>query len=124
MSNNYSDLAYPKPQRRKKKKIHKKSILKTEKNCCFLCSMLYKDYSYKYTEKHHILFGSGLRTNSEAEGLTVDLCRRHHKEGKEAVHNNQEMRELLCRIAQQEYEKTHTREEWMEISKKNYLEVK
>ena len=59
---------------------------------------------------------------SEAEGLKVDLCLDHHRAGPEAVHNNQEMRELLCRIVQEEYEKSHTREEWMEISRKNYLE--
>ena len=40
---------------------------------------------------------------------------------RKAVHNNREMRELLCRIAQTEYEQTHTREEWTARYKKNYL---
>lgn len=83
--------------------------------------ILYDDSSKKYTEEHHIMFGSGQRELSEADGLKVDLCRNHHKEGPEAVHNNREMRELLCRIAQKEYEQTHTREEWMARYKKNYL---
>lgn len=114
-------LLFPKPERKKKRKKHKKSILRTEKNVCFLCAYKYGDHSYKYTEKHHILFGAGQRTDSEEEGLTVDLCREHHRDGPEAAHNCRETRELLCRIAQKEYEKTHTREEWMQKFRKNYL---
>lgn len=87
-----------------------------------LCMILDNDYSYKHTEEHHVLFGSGLRTDSKENGLTARLCIEHHRTGKKAVHNCRETRELLCRIFQQEYEKTHTREEWMQISKKNYLE--
>ena len=58
--------------------------------------------------------------SSEAEGLKVYLCEQHHKSGKEAVHNCRKTRELLCEIAQREYEKSHTRKDWMKISKKNY----
>jgi len=117
-----SGLTIPKPQWKKKRKRHKQSILNTEKGTCFLCARLHNDHRQKYTEDHHILFGSGQRDISEAEGLKVDLCLDHHRAGPEAVHNNQEMRELLCRIVQEEYEKSHTREECMEISRKNYLE--
>lgn len=121
MSIDYSDMAFPKLVSKKKRKSHKKSILKSGKGVCYLCSILYGDSSKQYTEEHHIMFGSGQRELSEADGLKVDLCRNHHKEGTEAVHNNREMRELLCRIAQTEYEQTHTREEWMARYKKNYL---
>lgn len=117
-----NEMIFPKPIRVKKRKRHKKSILPTEKNVCYLCMRLYGDGSRQYTEEHHILYGSGKRAISEAEGLKVDLCPRHHKEGPEAVHNNREMRRMLCRIAQEEFEKTHTREEWMELSGKNYLD--
>ena len=68
-----------------------------------------------------IMYGSGQRELSEADGLKVYLCRAHHKDGLEAVHNNREMRELLCRMAQAEYEQTHTRAEWEARYKKNYL---
>jgi hypothetical protein len=121
MSIDYSDMAFPKLACKKKRKSHKKSILKSRKGVCYLCSILYDNHSKQYTEEHHIMFGSGQRELSEADGLKVDLCRNHHKEGPEAVHNNKEMRELLCRIAQTEYEKTHTREEWKARYKKNYL---
>lgn len=115
-------LRIPKPGWKKKRRRHKKSILRTEKDTCFLCAKLHNDFGHKYTEEHHILFGSGQREISESEGLKVYLCLDHHRAGPEAVHNNQEIRELLCRIAQEEYEKTHTRDEWMEISRKNYLD--
>jgi hypothetical protein len=121
MSIDYSDMAFPKLACKKKRKSHKKSILKSGKGVCYLCSILYGDSSKQYTEEHHIMFGSGQRELSEADGLKVNLCRNHHKEGPEAVHNNREMRELLCRIAQTEYEQTHTREEWKARYKKNYL---
>lgn len=121
MSIDYSDMAFPKPQRTKKRKKHKESILPTQKGICYLCARLNGDYRQKYTEEHHILFGSGRRQQAEGKGIKVDLCLYHHRIGQQAVHNNQEMRELLCRIAQEEYEKTHGREEWMQTAGKNYL---
>lgn len=122
MSIDYSDMKFPKARKKKKRIRHPESILNTEKGVCYLCANLYGDYRQQYTEEHHVLFGSGMRTLSEAEGLKVYLCESHHKSGKEAVHNCRKTRELLCRIAQREYEKSHTRKEWMKISKKNYLD--
>lgn len=52
------------------------------------------DYSEKYTEEHHI-FGGANRKLSTKYGLTVRLCIYHHREGKEAVHNNHEKMMLL-----------------------------
>lgn len=121
MSIDYSDMAFPKPARKKKRKIHKTSILKTQKGVCFLCANLYNDYRQQYTEEHHIMYGKGQREISEAEGLKVYLCRYHHREGPEAVHNNEKIRRLLCRAAQEEYERTHTHKEWMERFENNYL---
>mgnify|MGYP000455510323 FL=1 len=95
MSIDDSDMAFPKLVSKKKRKSHKKSILKSRKGVCYLCLILYDDSSKQYTEEHHIMFGSGQRELSEADGLKVDLCRNHHKEGPEAVHNNRETRELL-----------------------------
>ena len=121
MSIDYSDMAFPKPERKKKRKKHKRSILYTQKGICYLCAHLNGDYRQQYTEEHHILYGSGRREISEAEGLKVNLCPDHHRNGQQAVHNSRETRELLCRIAQEEYEQTHTRTQWMRIAGKNYL---
>lgn len=100
MSIDYSDMAFPKPGKKKKRKIHKKSILNSQKGICYLCARLNGDYSVKQTEEHHILFGAGQRAISEENGLKVDLCIEHHRTGQQAVHNSREMRELLCKIAQ------------------------
>lgn len=115
-----SGLMFPKPGRQKKRKKHKESIVNTKSGECFLCAMV-GDRRLKLTEEHHVLFGSGRRQISEAEGLKVHLCIPHHRTGERAVHNCRETRELLCRIFQEEYEKTHTRAEWMAIAGKNYL---
>ena len=117
----YTGMAFPKQGKRKKRTKHKKSILRTQKGVCYLCARMNDDYSEKITEEHHILFGSGRRELAEAEGIKVDLCIPHHRTGQQAVHNCRETRELLCRIAQEEYKQTHTHEEWMRLAGKNYL---
>lgn len=81
MSINYSDMAFPKSGKKKKRKIHKKSILNSQKGICYLCARLNGDYSIKQTEEHHILFGAGQRVISEENGLKVDLCIEHHRTG-------------------------------------------
>ena len=68
MSIDYSDMAFPKLACKKKGNHIKKSILKSRKGVCYLCSILYDDPSKKYTEEHHIMFGSGQRELSEADG--------------------------------------------------------
>ncbi|BDZ81385.1 hypothetical protein Lac3_25940 [Claveliimonas bilis] len=50
MSIDYSDMKFPKPGKKKKKKVHKKSILNTQKGICYLCAKLNNDYRRKYTE--------------------------------------------------------------------------
>lgn len=112
----------PKQKKRKKRKHHAKSIIQRaeDRQRCYLCMLRNGDYEERrYLETHHVLFGQGRRDKSEADGLTVRLCSEHHYE----VHHNAASRHRLCAIAQREYERTHTREEWMSRYKKNYLEV-
>lgn len=77
MSIDYSDMAFPKAswkgkKGRKRRKIHRKSIMHSkESGYCYLCALLNGDYTYKYTEEHHVVFGSGQRDASEAYGLKV-----------------------------------------------------
>lgn len=120
MSIDYSDMAFPKPGKKKNGKSTKKHF-KQSKGHLLLMRPVNGDYSVKQTEEHHILFGAGQRAISEENGLKVDLCIEHHRTGQQAVHNNRETRELLCKIAQTEFEKAHTREEWEQIARKNYL---
>lgn len=120
MSNEYEGFLFPKPKRQKKRKQHGKSVINTKAGVCFLCAME-GDHSIKPTERHHVLYGNGLREISEAQGWVVDLCREHHRTAPYAVHNCRATREKLCRIIQLKFEETHTRAEWMELAGKNYL---
>lgn len=93
----------------------KKSIIEDNREKkCFICGY------QGYLERHHV-FGGPDRTMSEKYGLTVHLCIRCHR-GKEGVHNDAEIMQLLHEIGQKAFEKTHSREEFMCHFRKNYLE--
>ena len=98
---------------------HKKSILQQEKYC-YLCERLEHRYMVRGLQEHHI-FGGPNRKISEAEGLKVWLCLAHHTQGQEAVHNNIRNMRILQQDAQQAYERTHTREEFVRLIGRNYL---
>ena len=105
-----------------KKRVKKqKSILQDQsRKQCYLCMLLEGDYREKMVEDHHIYFGSN-RRNSEIHGFKVNLCIPHHREGKEAVHQNRNNDLILKKVCQQEYEKTHTREDFVRIIGKSYI---
>lgn len=99
-----------------------KSILQEKDGTCYLCrKLLGSSVTYGYTEEHHVFEGTANRKMSEKYGLKVYLCLWHHREGPEAVHQNRENAMLLKRDAQEAFEKTHTREEFMELFGKNWL---
>lgn len=145
MSIDYSAMAFPKaswkqkeevaPEKRKRKKKIKlkkgpkhrkrKSIMQDEDdNRCYLCMLLHGDYHEKVTQEHHVVFGSGRRSLSTEYGLTVRLCvDEHHEVGPESVHNNQEIAELLKVKAQERFNEVYPDLDWMEVIKRNYLEV-
>lgn len=117
-----SDLMFPKVVRKKKRKSHKKSILHCKDGTCYLCMKLDGYYGkHPFTHKHHIYNGPN-RQISEQEGFTADLCLKHHEDGPEAVHNNHENMRILQRDCQSVYEETHTRQQFMELIGRNYLE--
>lgn len=139
MSIDYSAMAFPKaswtqgkrqkkPQNKKvapaKKKHYKKvaSIMqdKGEKRC-FLSMLLDNDYrQYEYLEEHHVLFGCD-KWISDAYGLRVYLRPEYHRTGQQAVHNNQEIADLLKRYAQKCFMEEYPDLDWMEIVGRNYL---
>lgn len=91
---------------------------------CYLCARLYGDYSRKEgLHEHHVIFGRANRRLSEKYGLKVYLCIRHHTEGKEAVHHNKELRQMLEQEAQRAFLQTHTQAEWMGIFGRNFLDA-
>lgn len=93
-----------------------KSIIQKSKYCWF-CG------TGNNLHLHHI-FGGANRKASDKHGFTVYLCGYHHNLGGngKCVHQCREMDLLLKQECQREFEKTHSREEFMEIIHKNYLD--
>lgn len=89
-----------------------KSIMQQDDRC-YLCGRI-------ATETHHVLEGPN-RKHSERYGLTVRLCHDCHT-GDHGAQYDREKNLRLKREAQQAFEKTHTREEWMSIFMRNYLD--
>lgn len=113
---------FQKKKKTKKKREHKPSILQVKDGSCYLCMMEGNYRKYAIVHKHHIFSGTANRTISEAEGFICYLCPDHHEFSSAAVHRNAENMIRLRRIAQREYEKTHTREEFMDLIGRNYLQ--
>ena len=104
---------YPEPEATEKIK----SIIEKEPaEVCYICGRGGK------LHKHHIFGGNPNRERSEQYGLTVHLCPDCHTEGKDAVHKDAEIMEALHKIGQAAFEREHTREEFMRIFGKNYLD--
>lgn len=55
-----------------------KSILQSRREC-YICREMDNVKTERQLERHHV-FGGPLRPISEQYGLTVYLCRRHHRE--------------------------------------------
>ena len=117
-------LMFPKAPVRKRGKAHARhSILQTDadRRRCWLCMRMH-DYSEKTSlHKHHVYEGTALRRISEAEGFFVWLCPQHHEFGEKAVHRNHETSLQVQRQMQAEFEKRHTREEFIRLIGRSYL---
>ena len=90
------------------------SIIQTEKECYF-CGIR------AGLEKHHVLAGVANRPISEKYGLKVWLCHNHHT-GAHGAQYDEDLNRLLKQEAQKAFEIHHSREEWMKLIRKNYLE--
>lgn len=91
-----------------------KSIIQSEKKC-WVCGKTW------HLEEHHCMGGNPNRKNSEKYGLKIWLCLEHHR-GQTGVHNDQTLCDFVHQVAQQAFEKEHSREEFMTIFGRNYLE--
>lgn len=90
------------------------SIIQSVKQC-WVCHARYP------LHKHHI-YGGRNRQVSEENGFTVYLCFDHHT-GKHGVHNLPYADLMLKRTCQAAYEQDHTRDEFIELIGKSYLDV-
>lgn len=116
-------MMYPKQPTKKKRKKHMKSIINQDRGTCYLCIKLHNDYRYWMNREEHHVYDGPNRQISEENGFKVKLCLPHHRTGPEAVHVKAENMRLIQRDVQREYEKTHTRKEFMDLIGRNFLEV-
>lgn len=93
-----------------------KSILQSEKKC-FVTGSTYN------LHLHHIYAGSR-RKISDANGFVVWLTGYYHNQSNDGVHgkNGHELDLMLKRACQQKYEETHSREDFLKLIGKNYLD--
>ena len=92
------------------------SILQTEKECYFTGRT-------DNLHKHHIYFGTANRRISEENGFWVWLTADWHTGNVAvAVHHNRENSLMLKKACQIVYERSHSRQEFMDLIGKNYLE--
>lgn len=71
-------------------------------------------------QTHHVFAGVANRPISEKYGLKVWLCHECHT-GAHGAQYDKAKNLLLKQQAQRAFEKTHTRAEWMQLIRKNYL---
>ena len=90
------------------------SILQKEK-CCYMCG------TERNLELHHVIFGRGRKDNSDRFGLTIWLCAKHHR-GDYSPHKNRKFDLLLKELAQEKFEETYTRENFIYRFGRSYLE--
>lgn len=93
-----------------------KSIIQ-DKDCCWVCG------TTNNLHKHHIFYGTANRKISEQNGFVVKLCARHHNASDQGVHFNKVLDLNLKQVCQREYESQgHTREEFIKLIGRNYLD--
>ncbi len=121
MSIDYSGFAFPKPPRKEKKKnytINKRSKKQNklererDKNLNKSGKCEYCNRYFKKLDPHEIYGGSN-RIRSIKNRFVALLCRE--------CHDNEEVTKELRIMTQLEYEKTHTREEFIQLIGKSYV---
>lgn len=91
----------------------KESVINAQKQCYF-CGKTFG------LEKHHVFAGTANRRISDRLGLWVYLCHNCHT-GTDGAQYDPGKNRHLKQEAQKAFERTHTREEWMRLIRKNYL---
>ena len=70
---------------------------------------------------HEVYFGTANRKISIKNGFCVGLCHAHHNMSNQGVHFNKDNDLELKRTYQKEYEKTHSREDFIKLIGRSYL---
>jgi len=90
------------------------SILQTSKEC-------YITGATTQLHRHHC-YGGGRRKISEENGFWIWLRADYHNMSNHGVHFDHQLDLLIKQDCQRKYEETHTREDFIRLIGKNYLE--
>lgn len=95
----------------------KKSILTEDMEHCYLCGR-------EREAVHHIYHGTALRKISDRHGFIVPLCANCHTMSTTSVHlDKKHVKDTaLKKLCQNRFERDHSREEFMKIVGRNYLD--
>lgn len=107
---------------------YKSALQDLSKRQCYLCAKLNGDDWEKPALHHHHIFGGPYKKASEKYGFIVLLCPYHHegdiRGNREAVHdakNSKLYSDMLKIDAQKEFEKDHTRKEFIDVFGKSRI---
>ena len=95
---------------------HSISILQGKDKYCFITGRTYN------LHKHHIYMSSN-RAISDKHGFWVWLTGEYHNQSNKGVHFNRELDLMLKELCQRKYEESHTREEFLTLIGRSYLET-
>lgn len=87
------------------------SVIQAEREC-YICRTTIG------LHKHHLLHGTANRKIADRYGYWVYLCAMHHG----MVHGDAELDKGFKKIAQRKFEQTGTREEFIRVFGKSYME--
>ncbi len=93
-----------------------KSIIPNNDEYCFLCKQVGR--YIVGTDTHHMLFGNK-KSFADDDGLTVQLCHRHHMRLHQQQEHQLELKQLAERVWLEHYNKTI--EDWIKRYGKNFL---
>lgn len=106
------------------KELASKSILQGDTKECYVCRKRYGMSAVGGLQRHHIYYGNKNRSVSEKNGFWVWLMPIWHNASNVAVHckNGAALDLELKRDCQRKFEETHTREEFLSLIGRNYLD--
>ena len=109
----YKEIKAIKNKTKKQTKLENSrySIVTDDLKHCYTCTE--KGIKDIPKDDLHEVYGGSNRKRSIENGLVVPLCRKCHQDSK--------VLKFLQRFVQKEYEKTHTREEFIKLIGKSYI---
>lgn len=98
----------------RKLEANRYSILTDDLNHCYLC---FGNEHYNEPLDMHEIYGGANRQISIKNGFCIPLCRQHHA----LITRDNASSLILKQQCQREYEKTHSREDFIKLIGKNFL---